>query len=91
MLQRSPRLFALPRTRWWLDGVRQVVPWLGERCLSTLWQTLHRSLLHYKRGRRSGHSPAWEYDGKVRRIEPIPCYSRQAPGQIVRRYEDDLT
>jgi hypothetical protein len=37
------------------------------------------------------HSPDWEYDGKVRRIETITWYSRQAPQRIVWFYEDELT
>jgi hypothetical protein len=90
-LQRSPRLLDLPRTRWWLAGVRQVVPWLASCCLATVWQTLDRWGVHYKRGRRSVHSPDWEYAAKVQRIETIPWYSRQAPGRIVQLYEDELT
>jgi hypothetical protein len=81
----------LPRTRWWLDGVRQIIPWLRDCCLATVWQTLDRWNLHYKRGRRSVHSPDWEYATMVQRIETITWYSRQVPGQIVRLYEDELT
>lgn len=47
--------------------------------------------LAYKRGRRHIHSPDWEYDTKVYRIETIAWYSRQAPQRIVRLYEDELT
>lgn len=81
----------MPRTRWWLDGVRQIIPWLRDCCLATVWQTLDRWNLHYKRGRRYVHSPDWEYATKVQRIETITWYSRQVPGQIVRLYEDELT
>jgi hypothetical protein len=81
----------LQRTRWWLAGVRQAIPWLRERCLATVWRTLHRWKLAYKRGRRHVHSPDWEYETKVQRIETITWYSRQAPKQIVRLYEDELT
>jgi hypothetical protein len=82
---------ALPRTRWWLDGIRQVIPWLSSCCLATVWQTLDRWDLHYKRGRRHVHSPDWEYAAKVQRSETIHWYSRQAPQQIVQLYEDELT
>lgn len=47
--------------------------------------------LAYKRGRRHIHSPDWEYEAKVQRIETITWYSRQAPERIVRLYEDELT
>jgi hypothetical protein len=63
---------------------------LHERCLATVWRTLHRWKLAYKRGRRHVHSPDWEYEAKVHRIETITWYSRQAPGRIVRFYEDEL-
>lgn len=81
----------MQRTRWWLAGVRQAIPWLRERCLATVWRTLRRWRLAYKRGRRHVHSPDWEYEAKVQRIETITWYSRQAPGRIVRLYEDELT
>jgi hypothetical protein len=90
-LERSPRLLKLPRTRWWLAGVRQVIPWLRDRCLATVWQTLRRWGLRYKRGRRHVHSPDWEYEAKVHRLQSITWYSRQAPARIVRLYEDELT
>ena len=90
-LQRSPRLLDLPRTRWWLAGVRQVMPWLADCCLATVWQTMQRWNLHYKRGRRYVHSPDEAYAAKVQWIETITWSSRQAPEQIVRLYEDELT
>lgn len=52
---------------------------------------MRRWKLAYKRGRRHVHSPDWEYDTKVHRIETITWYSRQAPQRIVRLYEDELT
>ena len=64
---------------------------LRERARATVWRTLRRWKLAYKRGRRHVHSPDWEYEAKVRRIEAINWYSRQAPQQIVRLYEDELT
>lgn len=64
---------------------------LRERALATVWRTLRRWKLAYKRGRRPVHSPDGEYEAKVRRIEAINWYSRQAPQQIVRLYEDELT
>lgn len=90
-VQRSPHLLGLGRSRWWLDGVRQAIPWLREHVLATVWRTLRRWKLAYKRGRRHVHSPDWEYDVKVQRIETIAWYSRQAPQQLVRLYEDELT
>lgn len=90
-LARLPTLCGVPRTRWWLAGLRQVIGWWRERSLTTVWRTLHRWHLGYKRGRRHVHSPDWEYDHKVQRLATITWYSRQAPQRIVRLYEDELT
>lgn len=90
-LAKLPALCGLHRTRWWLAGVRQAIPWLGKCCLTTLWRTLRRFGVQYKRGRRHVHSPDWEYPSKVQRLETIAWYSRQEPGRLVRLYEDELT
>jgi hypothetical protein len=90
-LHLSPRLLGLPRTRWWLDGVRQAISWLAPCCLTTVWQTLNRWDLHYKRGRRYVHSPDEAYAAKVQWIKTITWSSHQAPQRIVQLYEDELT
>jgi hypothetical protein len=92
VVQRAPVLSGVAnRTRWWLDGIRQQVGWLRGRCLATVWQTLRRFGLVYKRGRRHVHSPDPDYDAKVQRVATITWYSRQAPQQIVRLYQDEVT
>lgn len=92
MVQRAPVLGGVAnRTRWWLDGIRHQVVWLRDRCLTTVWRTLRRWGLVYKRGRRHVHSPDWEYDTKLARVATITWYSRQAPQQLVRLYEDEVT
>ena len=92
MVQRAPVLTGCAeRTRWWLDGVRQAVAWLQERCLATVWRTLRRFRLAYKRGRRPVHSPDPDDDAKQQRVATIPGYSRQAPQPIVRLDEDEVT
>lgn len=91
MLQQSPWQAGLSRSRWWLDGIRQVVSWLQQCCLATVSQTLVRWKLVYRRGRRAVHWPDWEYSSKVKRPRTISWYRRQQPAQIVQVYEDDLT
>ena len=77
--------------RWWLAGIRQQVSWLCDCCLTTVWRTLRRCGLVYKRGRRHVHSPDPAYDPKLQRVATITWYSRQAPQQIVRLYQDEVT
>jgi hypothetical protein len=92
VVQRAPVLCGFAnRSRWWLAGVRQRIPWLGDCCLATVWRTLRRLGLVYKRGRRHVHSPDPDYASKLQRVAAITWYSRQAPQQIVRLYEDEVT
>jgi transposase len=79
------------QTRWWLAGVRQVVPWLRERCLSTVWSALQDAGVRWRRGRPHVHSPDWLYSATVQRLATITWYSRQAPQRLVRLYQDEVT
>lgn len=76
LLQQAPWQVGCSRSRWWLDGMRQAVSWLRDRCLATVWQTRTRWKLVSRRGRRAVHSPDWEYPTKVQRIETLTWYSR---------------
>lgn len=79
------------QTRWWLAGVRQVIPWLRERCLSTVARALRAAGVRWRRGRAHVHSPDWLYAAKVARLAHITWYTRQAPQQMVRLYQDEVT
>jgi hypothetical protein len=69
VIQRSPRLFGLARRRWWLDGLRRVVPWLAGRSRGAGHGLLRRlgvaSKRASKRGRRYGHAPDPDYEAKL--------------------------
>lgn len=89
-----PAQFALSgsyQTRWWLDGVRQAVDWLRERSLATVSKTLRACGIRFRRARRHVHSPDPEYVSKLARIATITWYSQQAPQEIVRLFEDEVT
>lgn len=79
------------QTRWWLDGVRQAIAWLRPCCLATVSATLRACGIRFRRGRRHVHSPDPAYASKLARIDQITWYSRQAPAEMVRLYEDELT
>jgi len=70
LVGQRPEHFGLtpPRSRWWLGGIRQTLDWLQPRCLATVWQTLRRCHLSYKRGRRAVHSPDPLYAAKLATI-----------------------
>ena len=67
-LHQSPESFGLLRSRWWLDGIRQAVPWLTAVSLPGIWKLLERFDLVYKRGRRYVHSPDPDYLVKRARV-----------------------
>jgi len=87
----SPRLFELPRSRWWLAGVRQVCSWLQPLSLAGVHRLLRRLGLVYKRGRRYVHSPDLEYRAKCAVIARLHRLARRYPGRIILLYEDELT
>ena len=94
VVHQAPAAFGLAssyQTRWWLAGLRRVVPWLAQRCLATVCRTLRRYGLRYRRGRRHVHSPDPEYAAKVARLQTITWYTRQDPPRNVRLYQDELT
>lgn len=90
-LRRSPRQAGLPRSRWWLAGIRQAVPGLAAYSLSGVHGVLRRFGLYYKRGRQSVHSPDADYDLKLAYIAAAQQQAQQAPHRIVMLYEDELT
>lgn len=93
-MQQAPAAYGVAssyQTRWWLDGIRQAVGWLHDRCLATVCQTLRRSGIRYRRGRRAVHSPDPEYAAKVQRIATIQWYCRADPVRNVWLYQDELT
>lgn len=94
VLHQAPAAFGLAhsyQTRWWLDGIRRVVPWLAHRCLATICRTLRRAGIRYRRGRRHVHSPDPQYAVKVARLATITWYCRADPARNVRLFQDELT
>lgn len=81
----------MARSGWWLDGIRQAVAWLRWHCLATVYQTLRRSQLVYKRGRRHVHSPDPAYAAKLATVAYVRARAAQEPQRIVALYEDELT
>jgi hypothetical protein len=90
-LHQSPEVFGLPRSRWWLDGLRQAVPWLKPLSVPGVWQVLERFDLVYKRGRRYVHSPDPDYPVKAARLRSVWQQVQADPKHLVLLYEDELT
>lgn len=91
VVRRSPRLYGLKRSRWWLDGLRQVVTWLRGLTLAGVFKVLKRLGIHYKRGRRYMHSPDPQYEEKLEVIQNLQELVQEEPQRFVLVYEDELT
>ena len=90
-LQRSPRLFGLSRSRWWLAGLRQTLPAFANMSVVALWRWLQRWGLRYKRGRQTLHSPDPDYDLKIAYIQAALGQAQRTPAAVVGLYMDELT
>ena len=90
-LHQAPACFGLVRSRWWLDGLRQAVPWLAHLSLSGVWQVLDRFDLAYKGGRRYVHSPDPQYAKKAACVRCAWQEVVQDPVRFVLLYQDELT
>jgi transposase len=63
-LRRPPREFGVPRTRWTLEALVQVVPCLKGMTPSGAHRVLERFGFSYKRGQPRLHSPDPDYEAK---------------------------
>jgi hypothetical protein len=90
-LHQSPEQFGLARSRWWLAGIRQAVPWLATVSLPGISQVLDRFDIAYKRGRRYVHSPDPDYPAKAARLRSVWQQVQANPTRLVLLYEDELT
>lgn len=81
----------MPRSRWWLAGIRDALPALAKLSLVALWRWLHRWGLYYKRGRQALHSPDPDYDLKLAYIQAALAQAQRTPEAVVVLYMDELT
>lgn len=91
MVHSPPREHGLNRSRWWLAGIGQVVPWLTECSLPGIWSILRRWAVVYKRGRRYVHSPDPDYAKKLKRLRRLIRAVRAQTKRWVLVYQDELT
>jgi hypothetical protein len=91
VLSQSPRQQGLDRSRWWLAGLKQVIPHLANLSLPGIWKLLRRLGLRYKRGRVYLHSPDPQYALKMSYIAAAQAQAHAQPEEIVFLYEDELT
>ena len=91
MVGRDPRACGQASTRWTLASLRVNCPWLRVSTDGGMQQILKRCRISHQRARSYIHSPDPDYDAKLACVQAVRMLSRQAPGQIVVVYLDEVT
>jgi hypothetical protein len=91
VVHRSPQIFGLPRSRWWLAGLRECLDWLKPLSLGGIHKLLQRLQVAYKRGRDYVHSPDPFYDLKLAYIDRATALVAQDPQRYLLVYQDEMT
>jgi hypothetical protein len=90
-VNRTPCAYRQVGTRWTLSSLRAACPWLWLRTDSGLHQLLKRLRITWQRARSYIHSPDLDYDAKLANVQAVRMLARQAPGQVVLVYLDEVT
>jgi hypothetical protein len=91
VVHHPPSAYDLPRSRWWLAGLRLAVPWLAPLSVSGVHRLLRRLRIVYKRGQEAVHSPDPAYDAKLTVIAQARAAAQADPTHVVFLYEDEMT
>lgn len=81
----------MAHSRWRLDDLGRLIPWLRGRHRGSIHRLLHRLGLRYKRGRQYVHSPDLAYDAKLAAVTAAQLFTRAAPDAVVLLYQDEFT
>lgn len=90
-LYQTPAEKGLGRSRWWLDGLRQVIQWLSRYSLSGVWRLVERLGFRYRRAREHVHSPDPAYESKLAAVREAEVMVRANPERYVMLYQDEMT
>jgi len=81
----------MTQSRWTLDALRLVCPWLATHSCSGVHRVLAALGIHAIRGRDHVHSPDPAYEAKCAFIEDCLAQARCSSGRVVVVYEDEVT
>src|SRR6266545_2322503 len=90
-VSRTPCAYRQPGTRWTLTTLRAACPWLWLRSDTAMHQLLKRLRITWQRARSYIHSPDLDYDAKLANVQAVRMLAKQAPGQVVLVYLDEVT
>src|SRR5262245_2176476 len=88
---RSPASCGQSGTRWTLSRVRAACPWLWLHTDSGMHHILKRLRISWQPARSYIHSPDLDYDAKLANVQAVRMLSKQAEGQVVVVYLDEVT
>ena len=91
LVRRDPRACGLDQTRWTLAAVRQACSWLAPLTLAGVQTLLQRLGISWQRARSYIHSPDARYATKLACVQAVRMLARQAAGQVVVVYLDEVT
>lgn len=79
------------QTRWTLQTLGEVVPWLQDVCVSGVHQILSRLGISYKRARDYLRSPDADYAEKLSRVEQVLAVARENRETHIVVYQDEFS
>jgi DDE superfamily endonuclease len=88
---RDPRAYGLACTRWTLGRLRAACPWLWLRSDAGMHQLLKRCGITLQRAGSFIRSPDENYAAKLANVQAVRMLAREAPGQVVVVYLDEIT
>jgi hypothetical protein len=91
LVGRDPRACGYTCTRWTLAALRAACPWLWVWTDAGMQQVLRRLHISWQRARSYIHSPDPDYAAKLANVQALRMLARQAPGQVVLVYLDEVT
>ena len=86
----DPGCLNVHQTRWTLRPLGEVVPWLGDVCVSGIHQILSRLGISYKRAREYVRSPDEDSAEKLARIQEVLADARENRETCVVVYQDEF-
>lgn len=91
LLHDSPRQYGIPRSRWRLKDIRQVVSWLEGCTLAGVYQILQRLKISLKQATGYVRSPDPNWHLKRRRMVQAFSAAVYQPQEYVVLFQDELT
>lgn len=91
LVQRDPRRYEQPQSRWTLGAIQRVCVWLASYSRSGVWRLLRALDIRWKRGRLYLHSPDPAYEPKLARVAALRQLVAADPTRRALLFQDEVT